>query len=213
MPADAVPTKCDCRVVKLGGSLLDMDDLAPQLRAWFAAQPSMASLLIVGGGELAEAIRAADRRHGLPQELSHWLCIRAMSMQAEIVATWLNCPLVCKDPRAWLASRRGGLAALDVWPWLRGQTSLPAPELPYSWAATSDSIAAVLACAVKASELVLLKSTLPPPNATAAEASTCGYVDAYFPTASAGVPIVRCVDLRSSPPNERARTIKLATVP
>ena len=62
---------------------------------------------------------------------------------------------------------------------------------------TSDSIAARLAVRLGAGELVLLKSSLPAAGSTLPGAAETGYVDAYFPTAAAEVPRVRCVDLRA----------------
>ena len=69
--------------------------------------------------------------------------------------------------------------------------------LPHSWDVTSDSIAARLAVLAGADELVLLKSGLPAGSLTLAQAAETGYVDRYFPVAAAGVPRVRCVNLRA----------------
>jgi len=63
--------------------------------------------------------------------------------------------------------------------------------LPHAWSVTSDSIAARLAQAVAAGELVLLKSAAPPPDLGAAD-----YVDEWFATAARDVPSVRIVNLR-----------------
>src|SRR5688572_1338064 len=73
------------RVIKLGGSLLDFAGLLPALRAWLAAQTPATNLMTVGGGKLAEAVRGADRLHGLDRSAAHWLAIRAMGVTARLV--------------------------------------------------------------------------------------------------------------------------------
>jgi hypothetical protein len=75
---------------------------------------------------------------------------------------------------------------------------LSSNPLPHNWDVTSDSIAARLAVLACAHELVLLKSSLPRPEATRSEMAQAGYVDRYFPQAAVGVPIIRCVNLRPS---------------
>jgi hypothetical protein len=52
------------RVVKLGGSLLDLEELPERLTRWIAAQRAMASVMVVGGGWLADALRAAVGSRG-----------------------------------------------------------------------------------------------------------------------------------------------------
>ena len=85
------------------------------------------------------------------------------------------------DPVAWLAERE---------PRAGGQ------PLPLGWHVTSDSIAARLAEALGAEELVLLKSGLPTtgdPTNWAQES----FVDGYFSIAAAGLPAIRVVNLRA----------------
>jgi hypothetical protein len=50
---------------------------------------------------------------------------------------------------------------------------------------------------MSADELVLLKSGLPPEGVDFRDAAAADYVDRYFPTAAASLPLVRCVNLRS----------------
>jgi 5-(aminomethyl)-3-furanmethanol phosphate kinase len=216
-----------CRVIKLGGSLLDYDRMVPQLRAWLAAQPPLPGLMLVGGGELADAIRRAFTTHALGEEAAHWLCIRLLGVTAELVARLLPEAALAKhldELPAEDGTRR--LVILEPERILRddeprprrthpGETefSMGGPDvpeglsadkraygicpLPHSWDVTSDSIAARLAVLAGADELVLLKSGLPTDSLTLAQAAETGYVDRYFPVAAAGVPRVRCVNLRA----------------
>jgi aspartokinase-like uncharacterized kinase len=185
-------------VVKLGGSLLDLDGLVPRLRRWRELQPAGTDVVVVGGGPMADAIRDAYRRHHLGEEDAHWLCVRVLAVTAELLARLL--------PEAALATRFDELAgppdAGRLWVFATEQflrcaePSLRGPPLPHSWDVTSDSIAARLAEALAAQELVLLKSCLPDPASRREALAESGYTDRYFPRAAAMVPRVRCVDLR-----------------
>lgn len=188
------------RVIKLGGSLLDLDGLAPRLRSWLAKQPAMPSVMITGGGAMADVVRDAFARHGLGEEEAHWLCIRILDITADLVAHLLPEAKVADhlDPlRAEAAT--APLVVFRCERFLREEESrrFPSP-LPHCWAVTSDSIAARLAAAVEAEELVLLKSSLPASPCTLQEAADAGYVDKYFPAAAAELPVVRCVNLRKN---------------
>jgi hypothetical protein len=57
------PAPRPCRVVKLGGSLLDLPHLAPRLQSWLGGEPDKLTLLLVGGGEFVEAMRQLDQVH------------------------------------------------------------------------------------------------------------------------------------------------------
>jgi hypothetical protein len=70
--------------------------------------------------------------------------------------------------------------------------------IPHRWTFTSDSIAAHIAARMGAGRLTLLKSTLPQSECGPACAAGLGLVDADFPEASAGLPSVELVNLRST---------------
>jgi aspartokinase-like uncharacterized kinase len=183
------------RVVKVGGSLFDYGDLVAALRAWLAEQSPAVNVLLAGGGPWAESVREADARWGLGEETSHWLCIEAMRVTARLLVALLpESPLVTTlaELRDSLA-RQASAASFVFCPsdfLRRDESAVPGVPLPANWSVTSDSIAARLAQALGACELVLLKSADPP-----AEGCT-GYVDAWFATASRGVTAVRIVNLR-----------------
>lgn len=184
------------RVVKIGGSLLDCPDLPARLRRWFARARGM-NLIVVGGGRFADAVRQYDAALGLG-ERAHWLAIRAMRLSGYLVAETLPGakPNVRYDqlPRdeptvdpcsVWIVD------ALDFVERLPAELALPA-----TWSVTSDSIAARLAQAVNADELVLLKSTLPGNIATFNDARAAALVDDYFPIAAQRLGEARLVNLR-----------------
>jgi len=193
------------RVIKLGGSLLDFQRLVPALRTWLAAQAPMPSVMIVGGGSLADAIRAAFDTHGLDEEAAHWLCIRLLGVTAELAARLLPEAVLVKQFDDLLVMQgAASLAIFEPEQFVREETSLlerlcerGIRSLPHCWDVTSDSIAARLAVLLRADELVLLKSGLPTDRTTLQEAADTGYVDRHFPAAAAELTRIRCVNLRS----------------
>lgn len=194
MTVSAIPR----HVLKLGGSLLDRPDLLPRIRQWLARQAPAERWLIVGGGELADSIRRADRLHGLGEEASHWLCARAMAIHAEMVKALLPESRWCASVRSLLNQvAKPSLVIIDPWTFLHDEEpDMSASPLPASWDVTSDSIAARLANLVGAAELTLLKSALPKEGNSIDEAVEAGYVDRYFPQALDRFPLVRVVNLR-----------------
>jgi aspartokinase-like uncharacterized kinase len=158
-------------VVKVGGSLYDLPDLKSRLVAFIRDLSDPDCLLVSGGGATADAVRTWDARHSLGQTASHWLALRACALNAHFLAALLEASVV-----GW--PRPGdGLAVLDALAFAERDDP---GELPASWDATSDSIAA-RAAAIGGGELVLLKSVTIPGAMSWREAAAAGYVDAVLP--------------------------------
>lgn len=185
-------------VIKLGGSLLTRPNLREHFAAWLERQPSAPRVLVVGGGELVEAIRQADRVHRLDQASAHWWCIEALSLTARlasqvlddlaVVAEWSELPAAAEAHRPWPV-------IFDVLGFLRTiEPALPGTRLGHGWHVTSDSIAARIAEVLSAERLILLKSAFPPPGDFTAWAAA-GYVDPSFPQAAASLATVSAVHL------------------
>jgi len=186
------------RVVKLGGSLLEYPELVPRLRAWLAAQSAAVNVLIVGGGDLVDAIRQADRVHGLGEEASHWLAIRAMSVTAELIARLFpEATLMRHVAEIDFSVSSPLLVILDVHRFLQADFHESHEPLPCSWRVTSDSIAARVAQSLQAAELVLLKSADGPAGLSADELAARGIVDAHFPGVVGDTLPLRLVNLRA----------------
>jgi len=184
------------RVLKLGGSLLGWSGLREALRRWREAKPAACDLLVVGGGAAADWVREADRVHQLGDDVAHWLAIDAMQLNAALAAAIWPEARWCES----LHQRKNtehGLQLLRPWPALsdaeQGRFGTP---LPHSWDVTSDSIAAWVARAIGARELVLLKSSLPRGDSMQM-AIDAGYVDRHFATAARGIEAITAVNLRS----------------
>jgi 5-(aminomethyl)-3-furanmethanol phosphate kinase len=198
-----------------------MPQVLSRLRGWLARQLPADTILVVGGGALVEAIRAAHALHPLPERTAHWLCVRAMALQADMMLAHLSeaerLVSVAELREEHIAEHSGkktndstfgshselrdGLSSqllmiLDPWHFLyEEEPRLAEYSLPESWDVTSDSIAARLAELTQADELVLLKSALPMQN-TMAELAENGYVDPFFPTAARKLAQIRFVNLR-----------------
>ncbi len=139
-------------VAKLGGSLAD----SPQREAWLAALAASVRplILVPGGGPFARAVRAAQARMQFDDITAHRLALLAMEQFGVVLAAYSD--------RYVLASSRGEIeAAIGAGRtpvWLPSAMTLSAPDIPASWDATSDSLAAWLAGAFAARRLLLIKS-------------------------------------------------------
>jgi aspartokinase-like uncharacterized kinase len=137
-------------VVKVGGGLLREKGL-DGLRRACAEAGRMATrrpvLVVPGGGPFADAVRAVDHQVGLADDVAHELALRAMDQLGVLVRALLPGAELLAD----LAAPRS-LGLLLVTPAFEGR-----PEVPQSWAVTSDSLAVLAAGAIGADEAVLLK--------------------------------------------------------
>lgn len=77
------------RVLKLGGSLLLLPDWPRRLTSWLELHPAPLNLLLVGGGQIVDAVRELDAQHDLPTAFAHWLCIDLLSATARIAGQLL----------------------------------------------------------------------------------------------------------------------------
>jgi aspartokinase-like uncharacterized kinase len=137
-------------VVKIGGGLL-RDEGAEGLRRACAEVIEMAArrpvLVVPGGAAFADAVRSVDAQVGLGDRVAHVLALRAMDQFGVVLRGMLAAPEVFT---ALTAPRSLGLLAAA--PAFAGR-----PEVPESWAVTSDSLAVFAAAAIGADEAVLLK--------------------------------------------------------
>jgi 5-(aminomethyl)-3-furanmethanol phosphate kinase len=141
-------------VVKVGGGLLRQAGLDGLRRACAEAQAladgvagGRPVLVVPGGGPFADTVRAVDDQVGLADGVAHVLALRAMDQLGVLLRELLPAAELVSDlvaPRA--------LGVLDVAPAFADR-----PEVPQSWAVTSDSLAVFAAAAIGADEAVLLK--------------------------------------------------------
>ena len=164
-------------VVKVGGSLYDIPDLSPRLRAWLSQQETNRILVVPGGGATADVVRDFDRTHSLGEDKAHWLALRALSLNAAFLAARLGPASIVDHPN----DAGNGVSILDVFAFcLADERSHPADCLPHTWKATSDSLAARVAVVGGADRLILLKSVTFPAGMPWSEATRRGFVDPLF---------------------------------
>ncbi|QDU96128.1 amino acid kinase family protein [Lignipirellula cremea] len=197
MTPDARP-QSPLRVVKVGGSLLAAAKLGPRLASWLRTLPG-STVLIAGGGQLADAIRFYDERQALGQAVSHALCIGLLSTSAQVLRALLpELPQLTEsaDLRFLGESGRSQAVIFDPCRWLQTEEPHQPPRpLPCDWRVTSDSIAARLAGVLDADACWLLKATPPPgERASLQELADRGYVDAWLPQLTS-IPPVHCLAL------------------
>jgi 5-(aminomethyl)-3-furanmethanol phosphate kinase len=172
------------RVVKVGGSLLEFDELATRLH-WLHTRFSDApTIYIPGGGPAADIVRTWDEVHGLGEEAAHRLALAAMGLNCRLLASLLPGVRMARSREALFApSTRAHRVVIDPLAFIESEEArtLEGPLLPHRWAATSDAVAAWVALRVGAAELVLLKPVAPRPGATLHELAASGYVDSVVP--------------------------------
>ncbi|NOZ40340.1 MAG: hypothetical protein GXP24_08955 [Planctomycetes bacterium] len=189
------------RVVKVGGSLLNLPDLAERLQEWLAEQSPAHHVLVAGGGALVEQVRQWHKLRPLNDEAAHWMCVDLMTVTAQMLHDWLpEIPLV-EDDRL-LCQRVGerGSTIFATADWLRhSEPSLPGRTLPANWDVTSDAIAARLAIVFSVDELVLLKSALPAGDFEVRKLAEIGYLDPMMVRLASELPPTRLVNFRALP--------------
>lgn len=205
------------RVVKVGGSLLDLPDLADRLRNWLAEQSPAHHVLIVGGGPLVDQVRRWHAARPLTDVAAHWMCVDLMTVTAHLLHDRLPEFTLVEDDRL-LCQRVGERDCTIFGPaqWMRhSEPDIPGTSLPASWEVTSDAIAGRMAVALDAEELVLMKSALPAESASLelCALSAAGYVDSILLQLAREIPPYRLVDLRALPPRECGPSIAGRAVP
>ncbi len=185
------------RVVKVGGSLFDLPDLADRLRAWLSEQSPAHHVIVTGGGALVEQVRRWHALRPLNDAAAHWMSVDLMTVTAHMLHDHLpEIPLI-EDDRL-LCQRLGERSCTLFGPgqWLRhSEPNLPGRKLPTNWQVTSDSIAARLAITLLADELVLLKSALPQKKSVEQLVQE-GYLDRMFAALHPDLPRTFLVNLR-----------------
>lgn len=146
-------------VVKLGGSLLTLPDLAERLHAVVKLLSPQKILIVVGGGAAVDVIRQLDDDYGFTAKQAHWDAIAAMTINARILAHVSGClPVVSNRIDADTAWEQFNAVLLDTAAFLREEQAQHARSLPETWSVTSDSIAGFVALHWPAQQVVFCKS-------------------------------------------------------
>lgn len=190
------------RVIKLGGSLLTLPEWHVRFLRWLATEPPAINVLLIGGGELVDVLRCEHERFPYDEKQMHYAALAAMEINAQLAHARLpQASLLNPNPSSVELPDAPSLVLVKVLDWWNSSAGNGNRLPEESWRITSDSIAGWLTLQVEAHELVLLKSTEPPPVQSDAERintwAAHGYVDAAFPEWLGKKPC-RAVNLRAS---------------
>lgn len=189
---------------KLGGSLLQLPDLADRLQSLLDRQQPERAVLIVGGGEVADVVRAWHERFDLTEEAAHWLAIQSLNLNNQLLLQLLPATRLVTTPAECIDLWPAGITpVLNVEAYLRREEDKSNIKLPHCWQTTSDSIAAWIAMHWPADKLVLLKSTTLPMGCDGAEAARQELVDSHFTQFAQQLATVTWINLREAQPVEQ----------
>lgn len=190
-------------VLKLGGSLLDLNDLPDRLRSVLNVLGGDRPLLVCGGGDAADVVRRWHEAHSLDEEQSHWLAMESIRLNQRLLLTLMpELELVSNRAATESAWSHGRVPLLDLMSFVSIEEShaQPGTALPHTWAVTSDSLAAWVAIRWPANRFVLLKSAeLPTTEAhwTLLAATDAGFVDRSLANLQRYLPPTSWCNLRS----------------
>jgi 5-(aminomethyl)-3-furanmethanol phosphate kinase len=187
-------------IVKVGGSLLTLPDLAMRLHKMFATLDSGRIFLIAGGGEATDVVRTWDLTHELDEKVAHWLAIDSMSLTGSLLAKLLpDAALVVDHRSAENKAPKGGVAILVARSILDELHDGMREPLPIGWDCTSDSIAGWIATQWKVDSIVLAKSVDVPNECAIQSGPESAAVDAHFDSVINGqIPVYWC-NVRTAP--------------
>ncbi len=170
-------------IVKIGGSLA----FAPELSDWLAVLAGGGKARVVvapGGGTFADEVRMAQKLRGFDDLTAHRMAVLATEQYGLMLCALGERMVAAATEREIAAAHAAGHVPV----WMADAMTRGASEIPASWDATSDSLAAWLARALGAQALVLVKAARPPEGAASAAAlARAGYVDTVFPEMARGL--------------------------
>ena len=141
-------------VVKLGGSLSRSDALINCLNSVERRYQGRAVVIVPGGGAFADQVRLAQQRWRFDERIAHRMAILAMQQMAMLFSGIKPDFAVAGS----VADIRRQLQRQPCVIWSPDNAELEQAAIPASWDITSDSLAAWLATALSATELILVKS-------------------------------------------------------
>ncbi|MBV1707875.1 MAG: uridylate kinase [Hyphomicrobiales bacterium] len=161
-------------IVKLGGAVAASGGVSGWLAALRAGGQAM--VLVPGGGQFADAVRASQRALGYDDALAHDLALVAMNQLGRVLVNLtpgLRLATSLPQIRAHLA--QGLTPVWSVVPLARRA------GVPQSWDTTSDTLALWLAQRLKPARLLLIKARDADPQAATLDAAQQeGLVDRAF---------------------------------
>ncbi len=184
-------------VIKIGGSLFELPDLAERL-AELLSNVDGHKIIIPGGGKLTDVIRHWDHTHNLGEEVSHQLALQTLSINAHLLTSFSDSYQLTNSleqvvlHQIWNANKTPVLDPCCV--------TLNDPSLPQHWDNTSDSISAWVTHQLPNARLILAKSVdLPDVITNFEELASQGLVDGCFSNYAKAIEQIEWCNLRSKP--------------
>ena len=162
-------------VVKLGGSL-QADALLPNWLEMLARVGTGKAVIVPGGGAFADQVRLVQQTWKFSDVIAHRMALLAMD-QFALQLQGMNGELVVADS---LLGIERVLKNAQTPIWLPSAMCVSAKGVTASWDVTSDSLAAWLARALHATQLILVKSWVVDNFMGITELARQGIVDAGF---------------------------------
>ena len=141
-------------IVKLGGSLSQSDTLVKCLNRVEQNYPDRAVVIVPGGGAFADQVRLAQHRWQFDDKTAHRMAILAMQQMA-LLFNGIKSNFTIANS---LLDIQKQLHKQKIVIWSPNIVELDKAAIQASWDITSDSLAAWLAKALSARELILVKS-------------------------------------------------------
>jgi 5-(aminomethyl)-3-furanmethanol phosphate kinase len=143
-------------VLKIGGSLIRRSTRLKVVTRT-VAQARRPLVIVCGGGALADSVRDAQRRLGFDDLTAHRMALFTLNQNGLMLASLMSGPRLGES----IEEVAGALSAGETVMFLPFAACDRDPELPRSWEATSDAVAARLAERLGGIALAFLKSRAP----------------------------------------------------
>ena len=163
-------------VIKLGGSLSQSDTLVRCLYSIEQNYLDRAVVIVPGGGAFADQVRSAQQRWQFDDQTAHRMAILAMQQMALLINGLKSNFYIARS----VTGIREQLYNQKIVIWSPDIVELDNASIQASWDITSDSLAAWLAKALSARELILVKSAMIDPSLSLQQLAKQGIIDKGF---------------------------------
>jgi len=186
----------NCNVLKVGGSLLDTNDLPQKINQLLKKLQPACTVVVVGGGKAVRKIELNNSNKN--PLLEHWESLEIMTENAIALMSHFEGATMAITP----FKKDFGLFFLDAYQYCKSDRKInDEPFLPQTRDVRSDSVAFRFAQDFDFTELYLLKSTNFPESKTWEDACNQNYVDPFFYTlfnSKKHNPTIHTINIRSS---------------
>jgi aspartokinase-like uncharacterized kinase len=163
-------------IVKLGGSLSRADTLIKCLNSVEQNYQGREVVIVPGGGEFADQVRLAQHHWQFDDNTAHRMAILAMQQMALLIKGLKDDFFIARS----VTDIRKQLHRQKIIIWSPDIAELQCAAIQASWDITSDSLAAWLATALSATELILVKSAAIDANLSLKQLAKQNIIDKGF---------------------------------